>query len=455
MKADIKNDFGQGDIRLAIMHMALPMMLAELVNVLYSVVDRMYIGHIPQVGDMALTGLGITIPIVTLTTAFASLCGAGAGPLCSIARGEGNMEKAERIIGCTFSLLVLIGAVLTAGFLLFMEPMLRLFGASDASFPFANEYARIYVCGTLFSMLSFGMNFFINSQGFAKIGMLTITIGAVINIVLDPIFIFALNLGIAGAAIATIIAQFCSAAWVIAFLVGRRSQLKLRRRYWKVEKELAAPMMSLGLSGFVMKSTTGLVQVLYNIQLRTYGGDIFIGCMTVVNSIRDVLFMTFHGLTNGFQPVLGYNYGAKKFDRVRAGIRFSTLAGITYAGVCWIVLMLFPGPLAHIFTDKQELLDVCVPHIRIFFSGFALKALQMVGQNTFVAMGRSKQATFFAMLRKIIIIVPLVFILPRLFGLGASGIFWTEPIADLLSSVACYTTMYYTLYRRMPAGDTV
>lgn len=453
MRSNRNNDFGSGDIRLAIIHMALPMMLAELVNVLYSVVDRVYIGHIPQVGDMALTGLGITIPLVTITTAFASLCGAGGGPLCSIARGEGDEEKAEKIIGCTFSLLVLIGLVLTAGFLLFMDPLLRAFGASDASFPFAKEYAQIYVCGTLFSMLSFGMNFFINAQGFAKMGMLTIAIGAAINIVLDPIFIFALDMGIAGAAIATVIAQLCSATWVLSFLTGRRSLLKLKRKYMTVEKKTAYAILSLGLSGFVMKATTGLVQILYNIQLRVYGGDVFIGCMTIVNSIRDVIFMTFHGLTSGFQPVLGFNYGAKKYDRVRAGIRFSTLVGLGYAAVCWVVLMLFPGFFAHLFTDKQKLLAVCIPHIRIFFAAFVLKSLQMVGQYTFVALGKSRQAVFFSLLRKVIIVVPLIFLLPRLFGLGASGIFWTEPVADTVSSTICYATMYFTLYRRMPPEE--
>ena len=440
-------------MRLAIIHMAIPMMLAELVNVLYSIVDRMYIGHIPFAGDIALTGLGITTPMITITAGFASLCGAGGGPLCSIARGEGDEEKAERIIGNTFSLLVFFGLCLTAIFLLFMGPLLHLFGASDASFPYAREYAQIYVCGTLFSMLSFGMNYFINAQGFAKMGMLTIAIGAAINIVLDPIFIFWMKLGIAGAAIATVLSQLCSTVWVLAFLIGPRSQLKLRKKYLSVDGPTVRSILSLGTSGFVMKTTTGLVQILYNIQLRKYGGDVYIGAMTIINSIRDVMFMTFHGLTNGFQPVLGYNYGAKKYDRVKAGIRFSTIAGLGYAAICWTAAMVFPGFLARIFNNEPGLLAVCVPSMRIFFSAFIIKSLQMVGQYTYVALGESKKAIFFSMLRKVIIVVPLVFLLPGPLGLGATGVFYTEPVADILSGTACYATMYFSVYRRMTVQE--
>lgn len=450
MKSNDIGDFGRGSISQAIIRMALPMMLAELVNVLYSVVDRMYIGHIPLVGDMSLTGLGITVPIVTIITAFASLCGAGGGPLCSIARGEGDQEKAERIIGNTFTLLFLFALLLTAVFEIWLDQILRLFGASDQSLPFAHEYACIYVFGTVFSMLSFGMNYFINAQGFAKVGMLTITIGAVINILLDPLFIFVFKMGIRGAAIATVIAQFASCAWVLGFLVSDRAPLRLRRKAMILQAPVVRSILSLGTSGFVMKSTTGLVQIIYNTQLLRYGGDLYIGSMTIVNSIRDVTFMTFHGLTNGFQPVLGYNYGAKLYDRVRAGIRFSTLAAIAYASTCWIVIMLLPRPLAKVFTNDQALLETCVPAMRVFFSCFVFKALMMVGQYTHVALGQAKKSIFFSLLRKIIIVIPLLYILPVLFGLGPMGVFYTEPFADILASTACFLTMYLTVYRRLP-----
>lgn len=453
MKQEHSGDFGTGSVSRAIVRMAVPMMLAELVNVLYSVVDRMYIGHIPGAGDLSLTGLGITVPIVTITTAFASLCGAGGGPLCAIARGEGDQKKAERIIGNTFSMLLLFSLLLTAVFSLGLTPILRLFGASERSLPYARQYASVYVWGTVFAMLSFGMNYFINAQGFARTGMLTIAIGAVINIALDPVFIFALGLGIRGAAIATVIAQMVSCAWVLGFLRSGRAPLRLRREALRPDGETVRSILGLGTSGFVMKSTTGLVQILYNIQLRRYGGDLYIGSMTIINSLRDVMFMTFHGLTNGFQPVLGFNYGAKRYDRVREGIRFSTLAGLGYAAVCWALAMLLPRPLARIFTNDEALLATCVPAMRVFFSCFVVKALQMVGQYTYVALGHAKKAVFFSLLRKVIIVLPLLYLLPEAFGLGAMGVFYTEPAADLLSSTACYLTMFLTVYRAMPAEN--
>ena len=449
MESGNTGNFGSGSVSRAIIRMAVPMMLAELVNVLYSVVDRMYIGHIPSVGDMSLTGLGITVPIVTIITAFASLCGAGGGPLSSIAMGEGDLDKAEQIIGNTFTLLLIFSLILTAVLEIGLEPILRIFGASDQSLPYAREYARIYVFGTVFSMLSFGMNFFINALGFAKIGMLTITIGAIINIILDPIFIFLLGMGLRGAAIATVIAQASSCTWVLSFLISERVPLRLRRERMSLRSDTVRAVLSLGTTGFVMKSTTGLVQIIYNNQLLRYGGDIYIGSMTIVNSIRDVTFMTFHGLTNGFQPVLGYNYGAKQYDRVRAGIRFSTLAALAYAAVCWTVIMLMPRALAKIFTNDQALLDTCVPAMKVFFSCFIFKALMMVGQYTHVALGEAKKSIFFSMLRKIIIVIPLLYILPELFGLGAMGVFYTEPVADVLASSACFLIMYLTVYRRL------
>lgn len=443
------NDFSQGKVWQVIMRMALPMMFAELIHVLYSVVDRMYIGHIADVGQMALTGLGVTTPIVTIVSAFTSLCGTGGGPLCSIARGEGDNDRAETIMGNSFSMLLIFGAVISAILLIFMEPILYAFGASDASFPYAYSYGMIYSAGTVFAMISLGMNFFINSQGFPKVGMGTVFLGAVINIILDPIFIFVLDMGIAGAAIATVIAQFCSAVWVMCFLLGKRCLLRLRLSRMKLQRDICSKILSLGLSGFMMKFTTGFVQVFYNVQLKVYGGDLFIGSMTVINSIRDVFFMTFHGLTNGCQPVIGYNYGAKAYDRVRAGIRFTTLACVAYSMVCWLISMLLTKQLVLIFNGNPELLAVCVPAMRIFFCGFVFKSMQMVGQCIYVGLGFSKKAIFFSLLRKVIIVLPLLYIFPGVLGLGAYGVFWTEPVADIVSSTACYLTMYFTVYRKL------
>lgn len=449
MAGIVKNDFSKGDVWRIIMRMAMPMMMAELVYVLYSVVDRMYIGHMAEVGDLALTGLGVTTPIVSVTAAFASLFGTGGGPLCSIARGKGNTEEAETIMGNTFTLILVVGSLLTVGLLIFMKPLLLLFGASDATMPYAEGYGRIYVCGTVFSMLSLGMNYFINLQGFARTGMLTVALGAAINIVLDPIFIFGFDMGIVGAAAATLIAQLCSALWVMLFLSGKRSILKIRLKKMRLRAMTVGRIMALGASGFFMKATTGLVQIIYNRQLSIYGGDVFIGSMTVVNSVRDVLFMTFHGLTNACQPVIGFNYGAKKYDRVRDGIRFTTIICAAYATLSWIIVMLLPEPLARVFTDDGEILAICVPALRIFFCGFMFKSLQMVGQCVFVALGYSKRAIFFSLLRKVIIVLPLLYILPRLWGLGPYGVFCSDPVADLIGSSICYTTMYLTVYKKL------
>lgn len=444
-----KNDFTKGKIWQVILRMAAPMALAQLVNVLYSVVDRIYIGHIPHVGSFALTGLGLTMPIISILTAFANLCGTGGAPLCSIARGEGKVDYAERVMGNAFTLLLAIGAVLTAVFLIWTKPILYLFGASDVTYPYAADYARIYIMGTLFVMISLGMNPFINAQGFARTGMLTVLLGAVINIVLDPIFIFLLHMGIAGAAIATVIAQFCSAAWVLAFLTGKKAILRLKPGNLRPSGVLLGRIVGLGMTGFIMGVTNGLVQIVCNRQLQAYGGDLYLGVMTVINSIREVIFMLTHGMTSGAQPVLGYNYGAKAYDRVREGIWFTSWACVVYALVVWLLILAAPEALARIFNNEPDLLAACAPSMRIYFAGFVLMSLQSAGQSVFVGLGKARQAVFFSLLRKVIIVVPLVLILPQLFGLGVNGVFLSEPISDLLGGGACFLTMYLTVYRKL------
>lgn len=431
------------------------MILAEIVNVLYSIVDRIYIGHIAYAGNLALTGLGITAPIITTVAAFASLCGTGGGPLCSIASGRHDYEEAEVIMGNAFSMIVIFSLLLTLIAQLYMEPILRIFGASAETYPYACNYARIYMAGTLFSMISFGMNFFINAQGFAKVGMLTITIGAIINILLDPIFIFVLELGISGAAIATVIAQFISALWVILFLTGKRTKMKLNFRSMRLRKKIVFDILELGASGFVMKGTTGLVQLFYNIQLKRYGGDLYLGSMTVVNSIREVLIMTFHGINSGSQPVIGFNYGAKKYDRVKKGISFSTQFALVYALIAWVLIMIFSSQCAAFFTNDKELISLCTKTIRIFFSCFIFKAFQLTGQNVYIALGKGKLAIFFSLLRKIVVVSPLVFLMPMIPHIGADGVFWADAVADVVCSSVCYLFMYYTIYKRLPNEDQV
>lgn len=443
-----QNDFTRGDMRKVIIRMALPMMLAQAVNVLYSIVDRIYIGHIPGVGSLALTGLGLTMPIVSIITAFASLCGTGGGPLCSIARGKGDLAYAEKVMGNAFGLLLVLAAALTVGFLAFMEPILRIFGASEDTYFYAAEYAQIYILGTVFVMISSGMNYFINAQGFARTGMLTVLLGAVVNIVLDPVFIFVLDMGIRGAAAATVIAQACSAAWALAFLLSDRAILDLRLKNLRPEGRVLGRILGLGVTGFVMSATTGLVQIAGNVQLSAYGGDLYVGAMTVVNSIREVTFVLVHGLTAGAQPVLGYNYGAEAWSRVRGGIRFISQAAVAYAFAVWLLIMLLPGPLTRIFNSDPALVEACVPALRIYFCGFMFMSLQTAGQSVFVALGKSRHAICFSLLRKVVIVLPLIFLLPMT-GLGVSGVFWSEPISDLLGGVACYVTMYLTQYRKL------
>ena len=449
MENQNKNDFTKGKVWRVILRMAVPMALAQLVNVLYNVVDRMYIGHIPGEGSYALTGLGLTMPVIALITAFANLCGMGGGPLCSIARGQGDLPYAEKIMGNAFTMLLVIGALLTAGFLGFMRPILYLFGASDVTYPYAAAYARVYVLGTVFVMISLGMNSFINAQGFARMGMLTVLVGAIVNIVLDPIFIFALGMGLTGAALATVIAQGCSAAWVMLFLTGKRAILRFRLKNLLPEGKTVTRILTLGISGFVMSATNSVVQVACNTQLQKYGGDLYVGVMTVLNSVREVVFMIVHGLTSGSQPVLGYNYGARAYARVREGIRFITAAGLSYAFLVWALIELMPEAFVRVFNSEPEMLAACRPAMRLYFSGFFLMSLQMAGQSTFVALGRAKQAVFFSLLRKVVIVVPLVLLLPGFRGLGVNGVYLSEPISDLIGGTACFAAMYLTVYRKL------
>ena len=447
--AETKNDFSKGSVARCIMSLAVPMTAAQLINVLYSVVDRMYIGHLPEVSTLALTGIGLTFPIISIISAFTQLFGMGGAPLCSIARGEGNHERAETVMNNSFSLLLISGVVLTVFFLALKKPILYLFGASDQTFPYADSYLTIYLIGTIFVMIGLGMNSFINSQGFGRMGMMTVLLGAVVNIVLDPIFIFLLHMGVQGAALATVISQFLSAAWVLRFLTGKKAIYHLRPARMRLQKTLVGQISALGLSGFMMSVTNGAVQIVCNATLQQFGGDLYVGIMTVINSIREVLTMPVNGLTNGAQPVLGFNYGAKQYARVRSGIRFTSIVCIAYTTVAWIILMLFPEFFIHIFNSEPELIADGVPALNLYFFGFFMMSLQFSGQSVFVALGRSKQAVFFSLLRKAIIVVPLTLILPHLFGLGVNGVFLAEPISNFIGGAACFFTMLATVWPQL------
>jgi len=444
-----KNDFTQGKVGRLILKMGLPLAVAQLVNVLYNIVDRIYIGRMPEVGSAALTGLGLAMPIITAITAFAYLCGQGGAPLCSIARGKGDLEDAKKYMGNSFSLLMLFGVAMMILCLLLNRPILYLLGASDATIGYASSYVTIYLLGTLFVMVSIGMNGFINSQGFARVGMLTVVIGAVINIVLDPVFIFALNMGVRGAATATVISQGVSALWVLRFLTGKKAILRLDLGCMRLEAKRVGKILALGTTGFVMAATNSAVQAVSNTVLSKYGGDLYVGVMTVINSLREVFTLPMRGLTQGAEPVIGYNYGARAYHRVRECIKFVSWASVAYSTVCWLVIMLIPGTLIRIFNSDAELVAAGVPAMRLFYCGIFLMSLQFAGQSTFVSLGKAKYAVTFSLLRKVVIVVPLTILLPMIPGLGVMGAFAAEPASDLLGSTTCFVTMIVTVWRML------
>ena len=440
-----QTDFSTGSVYRNILEVAVPMTIAQILNLLYNIVDRMYIGRIPEVGTLALTGVGLCFPIITLVMAFTYLFGNGGAPLCSMERGRGNEEEAQKLMGNTFSMLIFTGVVLMAVGMLFYKPILYAFGASDTTFPYARDYIRIYLLGTIFVMISLGMNPFINSQGFGNMGMLTVLIGAVMNIFLDPLFIFGFGMGVRGAALATILSQFCSAVWVLKFLTGKRAVLHLKREAMKIRWERVKRIMALGVAGFIMAFTNSLVQVVCNATLQVYGGDLYVGVMTVLNSVREIFTMPVQGLTNGASPVMSFNYGEKAFDRVKQAIRFMAVVCVAYTMVAWAILKISPEPFIRIFNGDSELIEKGIPALHIYFFGFCFMALQFTGQGVFVALGKAKKATFFSLFRKAIIVTPLTILLPRISGMGVDGVFWAEPISNLIGGCACFITMLITV----------
>ncbi len=443
-----QNDFSKGPVWKCIIAQAVPLTIAQLVQLLYNVVDRIYLGHMEEGSSLALTGVGLTFPIVTLIMAFTALFGMGGVPLFSIARGGGEEKEAEKILGNSFGLLVMSAIVLTVISFVLCRPILFLFGASEASYVYAQEYLRIYLLGTIFSMLSTGLNGYINAQGFPRVGMLTTMLGAVANIILDPIFIFGLDMGVAGAALATIISQAISAVWVITFLTGKKAVVPLKIRSVRISKRIMKEICRLGASNFIMQGTTCLVQVVCNSTLQSYGGDLYVGIMTVLNSIREIFALPIGGIVNGAQPVISFNYGARRNDRVKAGIRFNTLIGAAYTMVAWLMVVIFPRFWFGIFSDDLQLLDVGIGALKTYFFGFVFMSFQFAGQSTFQALGDAKHAIFFSLLRKAIIVVPLTLLLPML-GFGVNGVFLAEPISNAIGGLACYITMRRTVYRKL------
>ena len=441
-------DFSTGSVKRQIVAQAVPLTVAQVVQLLYNVVDRIYIGHLPKVGDMALTGLGVTFPVIVIIAAFTSLFGSGSTALFSIARGRRDEEEAGRILGNAFALLMLASAVLFGSCYLLREPILYLFGASPVSVRYASQYLEIYLFGTAFSMAATGLNGYINAQGFPRTGMLTTILGAAANIALDPVFIFGFGMGVRGAALATVISQGLSAAWVLRFLTGKRALLKLRSDTIRIDWKRTKSIMAIGLPGFVMQGTNSLVQIVCNNQLQAYGGDLYVGIMTVLNSVREILSLPVMGITSGAQPVLGFNYGAKKHGRVKEGIRFMALLGVAYTVLAWIGVMLVPQQLMAVFSGDTAIVNTGAHMLNLYFFGFFFMAFQFAGQATFQSLGKVKQAIFFSLFRKVMIVVPLTLVLPAI-GLGVEGVFLAEPISNAVGGLACFLTMRAIIYQKL------
>ena len=449
MERMAENDFSKGSVVKNILGLAVPMTLAQLINVLYNIVDRIYIGRIPEHATLSLTGIGLSLPMITMVIAFANLFGMGGAPLCSIERGRGNLEEAEKIMGNSFTMLVVFGVFLTMLGLLFKKPLLYAFGASDSTYPFADAYITIYLLGSIFVMVGLGMNSFINSQGFGKVGMCTVLLGAVANIILDPIFIFGLGMRVRGAALATIISQFFSAVWIVRFLTGKRTILRLRLSCLRPQWKRIRAIVGLGMSGFTMAITNCTVQIVCNATLQTFGGDLYVGVMTVINSLREVASMPVQGVTNSAQPVMGFNYGAKEYGRVKKAIVFTSLFSIAYTTLAWAFLHGFPEFFIRIFNQDQALIEAGVPALRLYFFGFFMMSLQFAGQAVFVALGMSRQAIFFSIFRKVVIVVPLTLLLPSVSGMGTNGVFLAEPISNFIGGAACFGTMLLLVWTEL------
>ena len=431
--------------------LAVPSVAAQIINMLYNIVDRIYIGHIPEIGTAALTGVGITFPIITLISAFSSLIAMGGAPRASIAMGAHHPERAEQIMGNCLTALLGLSVVLTALFLLFLEPILWAFGASSNTIGYAMEYMGVYVWGTVFVQISLGMNMFITSQGFAKTSMFTVVIGAALNIALDPVFIFVFDLGVRGAAIATVLSQAVSAVWVMLFLTGRRTTLKVRARCMVLRWKVLLPVLALGVSPFIMQSTESLLSVVLNTSLLKYGGDVAVGAYTVIASIMQVINLPLQGLTQGAQPITSFNYGAGNVDRVRKSVRLLLTCCLTYSCLFWLCMMLIPQVFIGIFSSDPELMDTAVWAARIFLFGCFAFGAQTGFQQSFLALGQAKVSLLLALLRKIVLLIPLIYLLPLFFPDKLFGVFVAEPIADILA--ASTTTLSFLVFAKKKLKD--
>jgi len=443
-----KRDMGTGSVPHLMFQLAVPAVVAQLINMLYNIVDRIYIGHIEEIGASALTGVGLFLPILMLINAFAMLVGSGGAPRAAIAMGQKNMETAQKILGNCFCVLLVLALALTVLFYIFAPQLLTLFGASGVTLPFALAYTRIYVLGTVFVMIVMGMNPFITTQGFAKFSMLTTVIGAVCNIILDPVFIFGFRLGVRGAAAATVLSQAVGAVWVLKFLTGQRTILRLKLSDMKIIPSVLLPCLGLGISTFVMLATESILNISFNSSLSRYGGDVAVGAMTIISSCSQLVTLPLQGICQGGQPIMSYNYGADNKDRVRQAFRCQFIACVSYSFVFWLLLMLAPRVFAGIFSNTVELVDYTVWTLRIYMAGIFSLGVQISCQQAFMALGQAKISLLLACLRKVILLIPLIFILPYFFTNKVFGVFIAEPVSDVIAA-GVTGTMFFTRLGRI------
>ena len=443
-----KNEFlGTEPVGKLLLKLAVPTVIAQLVNMLYNIVDRIYIGHMPQTGSLALTGLGVCTPIILIVSAFAALVASGGAPRASISMGKGDMQTAEKMLGGCFSLQICISAVLTTALLIWNRDLLLAFGASEQTIGFASDYMQIYALGTVFVQLTLGMNAFITAQGFAKQGMLTVLIGAVCNIVLDPILIFVLDMGVRGAALATVFSQGISCAWVLLFLFGRKSILKLRAKNFLQSPRLILPCVALGMATFIMQASESVISVCFNSSLARYGGDIAVGAMTILSSVMQFALLPLQGISQGAQPILSYNFGAKNVERVKKTYRVLLVVCLSYSVLIWAFVMGFPRVFAGIFTPDETLLAFTGRALRIYCAVLLLFGVQLACQMTFVSIGNAVCSIIVAVTRKFILLIPLIYLMPTLVSDKTMGVYLAEPVADALA-VTFTAILFFFQFRK-------
>ena len=448
-------DMGTGSIPKLMAQLAIPAVVAQVVNLLYNIVDRIYIGHMADIGATALTGVGLFTPILMLINAFAMLAGSGGAPRAAISMGKKDNRTAEKILGNCFSLLLILSVVLTLSFYALTPTLLRWFGASDATLPYAVDYARIYILGTVFVLIVMGMNTFISTQGFAKISMMTTVIGAIINIVLDPIFIFALHLGVRGAALATVLSQAVGAIWILRFLTGNQTILRLRKENLKIESKIILPCVGLGVSSFVMLATESLLSICFTSSLSRYGGDLAVGAMTIITSVSQLATLPLQGICQGGQPLISYNFGARKTARVKQAFYCQLIVCVGYAVLFWALVMLAPKIFAGMFTSDAALTEYTVWALRIYMAGIFALGAQICCQQSFMALGQAKISLLLACLRKIVLLIPLILLLPFFFADKVFAVFLAEPISDILAAVittACFLLKFDTILKENKTG---